>query len=167
MSHWMKLVSDLKRRQLISFLTPSQRYAHDQICEWLSIPERINLHGLHGSGKTFVAWALTQTMNAHFVALPENLNKQQNVSEVVIIDNAPHNEQQVRRLMANGNLLGISSMIFVTRTPINMPIRNIGLALPTEEEVLQVETSLDQLGYSRYHRLPDFPNFWNILAAHV
>lgn len=167
MSEWMRLLSEMKRRPMDEYLTPTQRKARDQICELLRFPNRVNLHGPYGSGKTYIAWAIVRATGATHVPLPENLKHLEPRHDILLIDNAPRFETDVRRLLATANLLGASSVVLITRETIGMPMHRVALTTPDSIEVEAVLRTYGRLGFYQQHTLPDNPNFWNIMQACV
>ncbi len=167
MSRWMELLSEIKRRPVEEYLTPTQRLARDRICEILQHPNRVNLYGPHGGGKTYVAWSIVRAIGATHVPVPERLAQLSPGHECLIIDNVPHHETDVRRLLAISNLLNASSVVLITHLPVAMPLHRVELPLPTAEEVETVLKTYARFGYYRQHQLPDAPGFWDILLACV
>jgi hypothetical protein len=167
MSEWLRLLNEMKRRPMEEFLTPTQRLARDEICELLRFPNRVNLHGPYGTGKTYVAWAVVRATGATHVSLPENLQMLLPPHEILLIDNAPHHEPEVRSLMASANLLGAVSVVFITRDAVEMPMHRVCLPLPEPNEVETILVTYARLGFYQQHDLPVQPNFWDIMRACV
>lgn len=167
MSEWMCLLSEMKRRPMEDYLTPRQRHVRNTICTLLEFPNRINLFGPYGSGKTYVAWSLVRATGATHVPVPERLHQLQPVHEILVIDNVSHYEDEIRRLLATSNLLGAQSVIFITHEPTALPMHRIELPLPDTAEIEIVLQSYRRLGYYQQHDLPPKPNFWNVLSACV
>lgn len=167
MSEWMRLLNEMKCRPIDEYLTPTQRQARDRICELLRFPNRINLHGPYGSGKTYVAWAVVRATGATHVPIPENLKELSPGHDILLIDNAPHREEDVRRLLATANLLRASSVVLITRESIGMPMHRVSLPLPTETEIEMVLKTYGRLGFYQQYELPTSPTFWNIMLACV
>lgn len=167
MSEWLRLLNEMKRRPMDEYLTPTQRAAREEICGLLHFPNRINLCGPYGSGKTYVAWSVMRATGATHVSVPEKLPRLEPPIEILLIDNAGHYESEVRRLMASANLLGAVSVVFITREPIGMPMRFVRLPLPEPSEVEMILTSYARFGFYQQHELPEKPNLWNIMNACV
>lgn len=167
MSEWLRLLNEMKRRPVEEYFTPSQRAARDQICDLLRFPNRINLWGPYGSGKTYIAWAIVRATGATHVTLPEKLQLLEPPHEILLIDNSPHHEPEVRRLMASANLLGATSVVFITREAVGMPMHHIHLLLPDPDEVQFILASYGRLGFYQQHELPPKPNLWNIMHSCV
>lgn len=167
MSEWLRLLNEMKRRPIEDYLTPTQRSARDKLCELLRFPQRINLWGSEGCGKTYVAWSVAQATGAWHVTLPEKLDELTPGHEILLLDNAPHQEPEIRRLMAKTNLLGATSIVFITRQAIGIPMHQIQLTLPDPTEVKQILASYARLGFYQQHSLPAKPNLWQIMQACV
>lgn len=165
MSEWSRLLNEMKRRSMDEYLTRSQRSVRDQICDLLRFPNRINLYGPHGCGKTYVAWSVVRAVGATHITLPEKIRLLEPTCEILLIDNAPHHELEVRKLMASANLLRVTSVIFITRDPIRIQMYRIRLSLPESDEVEQILTSYARLGFYQQRELPPKPNLWNIMHA--
>jgi hypothetical protein len=167
MSEWLRLLNEMKRRSMEEYLTGTQRSARDQICDLLRFPNRINLYGKYGSGKTYVAWSVVRATGATHVTLPEKLKTLSPKHEILLIDNAPHHEAEIRRLMASANLLEAVSVVFITREAIGMPMSRVQLTLPAPDEISFIVASYARLGFYQRHDLPATPNLWNIMHACV
>lgn len=163
MSRWLRLVDDLKRQAGEESLTPSQRQVWQTLCDWLRFPQRVNLWGPVGCGKTYAAWIVAQSIGATHVPLPERLDDLEPDTEIVLIDNAPDNEADVRRLWARCNLLGVRSVVVITRQPVAIPLRSVMLAAPTSEDRRQVSRTLMRLGYRAPSPDVECPSLWTYL----
>jgi hypothetical protein len=166
MSTWLKLINDLKRRSPEEYLTESQRITYQMLYEMTRFPQWVNLYGYPGSGKTFIAWTMLRTTGATYISTPEQLRSLTSDQDILIIDNAPHIEADVRRILAGCNLVNATMVILITRTPITMPIRRVELLLPTPNEISEITRSLGRFGYlCEQTSLPASPNLWNVLQA--
>lgn len=167
MSRWMQLVSEMKRRPPAQYLTPTQRQVFDELREVLRYPNRINLYGPCGSGKTYLAWAIVSAMGAIHITLPELVEELEPGHDCIIVDNVLHHEDSVRRILAQTDLLGASSTVLISQAPVAIAMRKIELPLPTADEVAQVLQTYWRLGYYQQQDLPEQPNLWQILLACV
>lgn len=168
MSTWLELLNDLKRRCSAEILTPAQTAARERLCQLMSMPEWVNLCGPHGSGKTFLAWTVARATGGIFIPIPAELGESEAGQPTLIIDNAPHKETEVRRLLARCDLLGASAVLLVTRAPVTLPMPCIELPPPTSEDIEQVSRFISRLGYFfEADRLPETPNFWDVMLASV
>lgn len=165
MSTWLRLISDLKRRVSPELLSPTQRQVWEVLYRSLQFPQWLNLYGPSGSGKTLVAWAIARTTGAIHVPIPERLHLLSPEQDILLIDNASAEEDDVRRLLATCNLLDARSVVLITRTPVAMPMRRVELCLPTPIEVEMALLNISRLGYypERHLTFPLNCNYWAIL----
>jgi len=168
MSVWLQLVNEIKRRSPDQLITPAQRIARDQVLNFMRFPQWINLYGKPGSGKTFIAWALARAGGAGYLSFPDQLKNITLTQEALLIDNAPHEEFDVRRILSSCDLLGASSVVLITRMPITMPMKRVEVPLPSSEDLALIFKSLGLLNYPcRQSTLPPSPNLWDVLQACV
>lgn len=166
MSAWLKLLNDLKRRAPENLLTETQHATYQTLYEMARFPQWVNLYGAHGTGKTFIAWTLIRTTGSAYVSTSEQLKSLALDQEMLIVDNAPHIESDVRNVLASCDLINANTVILITRTPIIMPIRRVALSLPTTSEINTITRSLSRLGYlCEQSSLPASPNLWDVLQA--
>lgn len=165
---WMRLHNTMKVRARADMLTKVQIRAYDRILDLLRFPHLVNLCGPTGSGKTYLAWALTDIVEGCHVSVPETLDNLEVIPQVLLIDNAPYRELTVRRLMALANLKGAQSVVFITRAPIHLPMSRVELAKPSAEDISLVRTNFERHGflYSNHHQLPESPNYWQLMLAY-
>lgn len=167
MSEWLHLLNEMKRRPMEEYLTPTQRVAREEICALLRFPNRINLYGPCGSGKTYVAWAVVRATGAAHIPVPEKLQSLERPVEILLIDNAIHYESKVRQLMAQANLLGAESVIFITQQAVELPMHRVQLPLPKSNEVATILAAYARLGFYQQRDIPENPTLWNIMNACV
>lgn len=169
MSAWLRLVNELKTRAPQEYFTAAQQTAYEMLADRLQFPnQRVNLYGAAGTGKTYIAWALVRALGAVHVPLPERLRSFAGHDlSVLIIDNAPTYEDDLRTLIAEASLLDAGSIIFLTRRPATLRMHQIELKLPTAEDVRHVGRTYGRLGYYEVSAPPPSPNFWQILQSYV
>ena len=168
MSEWIKLLNALKQERKVSLLTVPQREAYEQLCRIMDTPEWVNLSGPLGSGKTFVAWAVARAIGATYLPLPSQLNMRDRLTSALIIDNAPHQARKIRALLAHCDMLGVRTVLLITRRPAGLPMSAVSLPAPTPVDIAQMGYVIDQLGYFfEAERLPARPNFWDVLLASI
>ena len=165
MSDRLRIVDNIKRHPTEELLTPTQRQIWESLCNLLQFPQRLNLCGPAGSGKTFVAWAVARTTGAIHVPIPTALYGLVPGNEILMIDNAPHDEDDVRRIMATCNLLEARSFILITRQPVTMPIRTLELTLPTAADIDVVIRTFGRSGYFAQGSSSLGSNLWTILST--
>jgi MoxR-like ATPase len=165
MTSWSRLHNDIKRRPPEQHLTAKQREVVNVICDWLKYPGAVNLFGPAGSGKTYVAWALERVMGAFHIQLPSQLEQLEAPHDILVIDNMPHTEANVRRVLATCNLRNATSVVLITRLPITMRMQRIELPLPTSAEIDAVKADIAYLAFEQ-SPLPESPNFWQLLNSY-
>ena len=170
MSKWLTLLNELKGRSPREYFTVTQLTAYQILIERLNLPgQRLNLNGVHGTGKTFVAWGLARAIGMRYLTVPDRLYDDTAQTswdgEAIVIDNAPTREDELRRLLAQVNMLNINSVVFVSVQPSALKMRRVELNLPTQAEIDGVLNNLRHLGIYCYGSLPDQPNFWQVLQA--
>ena len=134
----------------------------------MSMPEWGNLCGPHGSGKTFLAWAVARATGAIYVPVPVQLSELEPNQHTLIVDNAPYREHEVRRLLSQCDLLGAQTVLLVTLSPVLLPMPSVKLPQPPIEDIDQVSRLISRLGYFfEAERLPQTPNFWDVMLASV
>lgn len=165
MNHWLELLADLKRRNPHEYLTPTQRAVHDDLCNRLRFPQWINLYGGSGTGKTFVAWAVARAIGGQHVPTISALETVAPGNDILLVDNAPYRQSQVRQVLARCDLLEAKSVVLITHHPVDLPMQRVELSALTEDEIALVVHSIERLGYYRQNSLPTHPNLWDILQA--
>ena len=127
-------------------LTTSQQ----AICQFLrqeikDYQQRINLWGSPGVGKTFLAHYLHHCAEGLYFISPEDCPITGiSPNSVVIIDNAPSDRSLTRSIFGDMLWTGASSVILVTRHPIDDEVRRIELAL-TDRDRAQIEGVISKL----------------------
>lgn len=167
MSEWLRLTAEIKRRPLADNLTTTQRQSWATLNDLLRFPQRLNLYGPCGCGKTFLAWATAQTTGAVHVPLPDMLEGQTPGTEIILLDNAPADEYAVRRVFAICDLLEIQSVVIITRQPVAMPMRALAVPPPTMEDLDQISRTLGRLGYYPQRPLSAPANLWDLLHSYI
>ena len=167
MSNWLRLTSELKRRPAEELLTPTQRHAWETLCALLRFPQRINLYGPQGSGKTFVAWALSRATGALHISLPSDLAVALPGPEIFLVDNVSPHEPSFRRILADCNLLGATSVVLISRQPTLLAMRRIELLQPTKDDMTIAMRTMSRLGIFANVEASQVTDFWALLRACV
>jgi len=169
MSEWIRLTNELKLRSPMEYFTPSQMKVYQclmDVFHWQG--QRANLVGVTGSGKTFVAWALARSFDGKYISHPDDVASfnERNIP-LLVIDSAPHYEDQLRRLIAQAGLLGAERTLFITQKPSQLRMQSFELALPTPEDVSHVQRTLKSFNGWQSNPLADVPTLWDILQSFV
>lgn len=169
MSEWLRLVNELKRRAPQDYFTPTQRAVYEVLTEHLQFPnQRLNLYGAPGTGKTFIAWGLGRSLDAVHVPVATRLRQFDGQPlPILILDNAPTYEDEVRGLVADAILMGADSVLFITHKPTALRMRRIQLDLPTPEDLRHIARTLGRLGFYEVSPPPPAPNLWQLLQCYV
>lgn len=167
MSTCFELLNQLKRRCSAEMLTPAQATAFNELCRLMLMPEWLNLSGPHGSGKTFLAWALSRATGGLYVPMPEDLDELP-PQHTLIVDNAPYSEAEVRRILSRCELLGAKTVLLVTCEPVQLPMPTVSLPAPSSEEIERIGQVFTRLGFPvKSESLPEGPTLWDLMLAAV
>lgn len=167
MSQLLKLLNRLKAVASLERLTDSQQIAWHDIRQQLRFPERVNLYGPAGVGKTFLAWALARQQDAAFFASPAALARSDFINELprlVIVDNVTGEANDLRRLLAELQMRQTRSALIITchPNPIGLPL--VHLPLPVSQDIAIVYHNLSLL---EHYALPprNAGNLWQIIHS--
>jgi hypothetical protein len=167
MSQLLTLLNRLKAEARLEWLTDSQQTAWQNIQRQLRFPERVNLYGAVGTGKTFLGWTLANEKNAAFFASPEKLTQSDFVNEqskLVIIDNSPSEPGDLRRLLAELQLRNSRSALLITHYPNQIGLPYIHLSPPTSQDITIFYRNLSLL--EQYALSPRTEgNLWQIVHS--
>lgn len=169
MSEWLRLVNEMKRRAPQEYFTPTQRAAYDVLVERLQFPnQRLNLYGVPGTGKTYLAWGLARALEAVHVPVASRLRAfDGQPMPLLILDNAPTYEDEERGLLADAALMDVGSVVFITQKPAALKMRQIQLDLPTPDDLRQIARTFGRLGFYEVTTPPPSPNLWQLLQCYV
>jgi hypothetical protein len=99
-------------------LTPSQAASRARIEERLAYPGAVNLYGLHGVGKTFLAWTLSAEKKALYVVHPSRLrdvvDRATTSDTVVVVDNVAEDRSSFRQMMIGLESLGDPKVVVIS-----------------------------------------------------
>lgn len=169
MSRLLHLINRLKAQASSTMLTTSQQMAFAELEKRWRFPDRLNLCGPQGSGKTFVGWAMARQHQARFYASPRLLvHDQPPYPTDIIVDNVPSEEKNLRRLLAELQLRQVRKVLFITSSPTHLGMPLITLAPPTKADIATV--------YENCSRLQFYPpplsksdeekiNFWDVIYS--
>jgi len=168
-SEWLRLVNEMKRRAPQEYFTPTQRAVYNELVERLQFPsQRLNLYGVPGVGKTYVAWGLVRALDAVHVPVATRLRQfGGRPLPILILDNAPTYEDEVRSLLADAALIGAESVLFITHKPTALRMRQFQLELPTPDDLKHIARTLGRLGFYEVSAPPPSPNLWQLLQCYV
>lgn len=148
MSKMLVLLNQLKTQAKPDWLTDSQQTAFDAIRDVLYFPEKVNLHGPVGSGKTFLAWTLSRSLALPYFPSPTAFDRRsQRPTPYAIVDNVSASERAVRNLLAVAQRKGTHTLLFITHRPNEMGFQTVGLSAPTPYDFDVVYRNLSLLEY--------------------
>ena len=165
MSKLLHLINRLKAQANIKMLTASQAVAYDELSKRWRFPDRINLCGSEGSGKTFLGWVMARESGAYFY--PNSQTFEQDLplySPGLIIDNAPTEEKKLRRLLSEIQLRQVQKVLLITQKPIKVGFPIVTLIPPTEEDIAMFYKNLNDLNFYAAQHLNQ-TNFWTLINS--
>lgn len=167
MSQLLTILNRLKAEARLERLTNSQQIAWYLVQQYLRFPERVNLYGDSGSGKTFLAWALANEQNASLFASPMALFQSDFANEpprLVILDNCVSDAAELRRLLAELQMRNGRSALLITRQPNQLGLPLIHLPLPTPQDITITYHNLSLL--EQYTHSPRTSgNLWQVVHS--
>ncbi len=167
MSRLLSLSNRLKTEARYELLTSSQLAAlHDLEKAW-TFPERINLWGSSGAGKTFLGWVMvTRTSPSVHHVSPEAFMESDKIDNEAlhVIDNASTDPNALRRLIAEMQLRNIRTSLIISPTANSIGLPSIHLPAPTMGDITAVYNTLNKL--EQYALTPrQEGNLWQIIYS--
>lgn len=159
------LLNKLKNQAIPGWLTDSQLTAFTALVKLFRFPEVANLYGSVGSGKTFLAWVLSQQLEIpYFPTLSDFDRRCTRPTPQAIVDNATAGERSVRHLLAVAQRKGAHTLLFVTLRPNEMGFQSILLPEPTPKDFDIVYRNLSLL---EFYALPPIREgtLWDAIHA--
>ena len=161
MSDFVRLLNLIKTRRDLTWLTPSQQAAFEELRRQLQVPGSVNLFGPVGVGKTFLVWALADELGYSYLPHVSHLDQVQGLArEGVIVDNCQTGRRAHRDLLRELSYRNVQHAVFVTRQLTHDYTYYVELKLTLEDQA-KVQRNLVVLGYFR-----DFTealNLWRLL----
>ena len=165
MNSFIRAVNLIKTHRDSSWLTDSQRRALAQLRKALRIPGTINLCGLVGVGKTFLAWTLADELG--FIYFP-HLRHFEQANDVdasgIILDNCCWERRFHREALKRLRFRGVRFGVFITRQAIQDYTHYVELGL-TDADVVQVRDNLVSVGLFR--PAVESPNLWGLINPYL
>lgn len=164
MSRLLTLQNHLKARAREGRLAEHQLRAFRDVQARWRHPEKLNLCGPAGAGKTFLGWALAYESGASFYAAPELLDAAPVPNRPVIIDNIDVDAYPLRRLLAMLELYNVRSALLISRSanPGLLPV--IHLPVPDAADMTIVLHNLSELEFYSLNP-PESADLWAIVRA--
>ncbi len=147
-SRMLILLNRLKAEARPDWLTDSQNAALAKIERLWRFPERANLYGPPGSGKTLLGWTVARALGASFYSSPRVYYAQSPQGQArVVIDNAPDDVLALRRLLAELQLNDTRSALVITSQLNRLGLPTVTLPAPTRQDVDVVYRNLSLLDF--------------------
>lgn len=167
MSRLLHLLNQLKAEARADLLTDGQRIAATEIRRHWQLPERINLVGSTGSGKTFLGWAFARSYNGRFLASRQALLRiEVDPAVPLVVDNTPSDTLELRRLIAELQLREVRSALLITRDENRLGLPIVRLGLPTLQDIQIVYHNLSLLEHYALSPLTT-GNLWQVIYSTV
>lgn len=163
MSRLLVLLNRLKVEARRDWLTDSQLIALAEIERAWRFPERVNLHGPSGTGKTFLAWSLARSSSAAYYPSPRTYYASAAQEQTrVVIDNAPDDARAMRHLLGELQIHNARTALIITALPNRLGLPAVALSRPNSQDVDVVYRNLSLLDY--YSLRPLYSeNLWAVV----
>lgn len=167
MSRLLSLLNRLKTEAREELLTGSQLTALSSLEKMWVFPERVNLWGPPGSGKTFLGWVVVKrTSPAVYHSSPQAFRQNTAVAHnaLHVIDNASSEPNSLRHLLAELQLRDIRISLIITRHVNGIGLSSVHLPSPTPQDIMTVYRHLNLL--DQYALAPrQDGNLWQIIHS--
>lgn len=165
MSRMLSLLNRIKAEANRDFLTSSQLTALQEIERLWRFPERVNLWGPPGCGKTTVGWVVGQCLSANVYSSPCALHERAQYGEHrVVVDNVPYDQTALRTVLAEIQLKNIRTALLITRQPNRLGLPTIALPQPSTEDIDVLYRNLSLMEHYALSPLR-CGNLWNIIHS--
>jgi hypothetical protein len=123
--------NQVKVRSDASWFFPSQVAAYRELLPFLGGLDRVvNLYGLQGVGKTFLAHILCKEHRVEYVASPELICS---ADRPLVIDNAPFERTSVRSMRNQMRKCDLRQVVLITRYRVEDTIPAFALSLTSDD----------------------------------
>jgi hypothetical protein len=165
MSRQLSLLNRLKTQVNPDWLTFSQQACYRLIEDHWRFPERVNLCGAPGTGKTLLGWVLSYAFRADHFSTPLALRQDSSLSsQPTIIDNVPPGDVSLRTVLAELQMRNIRTAVLITEHPNALGLPIVMLPTPTGNDIDIVYRNLSLLEY--YTLTPkNSGNLWEIVDS--
>lgn len=160
MSEFIRKLNAIKSGSSDEWLTPSQERAAKQIRLALQANATVNLFGAAGTGKTFLAWRLSEQLKFPYFAGLAQFMESKVRNRGVIIDNCYSTRSAHRELLKSIGFRGILQAVLVSRRLVRDYTRYVELKL-TSEDRERVLRNLTDIGLNV--TVQDNESLWAII----
>ena len=166
MSQLLALQNRLKVRARADRLTHHQRSIYDAVVAEWRYPNRLNVYGPAGAGKTFLGWSLAYEHDAQFIAGPELLAglDLSTLTQPLIVDNIVVDAYALRHLLATLDLAQIRTAVLLSRSPNPDLLPGLELPVPTTADVAIVRRNLGDIEHYAV-TITENANLWNVIHS--
>lgn len=165
MSRMLALLNRIKAQASRDFLTRNQLAALEEIERLWRFPERVNLWGPTGCGKTMVGWIVGRSLNANIYPSPHSFRERSQSNEQrVVVDNVPNGQRELRALLAEMQLKNIRTALFITKQPNRLGLPTVDLPIPTTEDIDVIYRNLSLMEHYALSPIRN-GNFWNVIHS--
>lgn len=165
MSRMLSLLNRLKTEARRDLLTENQRTALNEIERLWRFPERVNLWGPPGSGKTMVGWVVGRALDATVYPSPRAFREQSQYGEHrAVVDNVPYHESAVRAVLAEMQMKNVRTALLITEQPNRLGLPLVALPSPTVDHVDVLYRNLSLMEHYALTPLRE-GDFWAIIHS--
>ena len=165
MSDFIRTLNLIKTQRDLTWLAPSQQDALTELREALRMPGTVNLFGMAGVGKTFLAWTLANELDYTYLAHISHFEQVEDLyTKGVVLDNCLPKRQFHRNMLKAISFRNVSCAVLVTRQMIQDYTRYVELRL-TPSDQAKVWDNLATLGIFR--KVNQAPNLWHVVNPHL
>jgi len=165
-NRYVALLNKLRAEAKWDWLSGSQRAASEQLWDFLRSNDAVNLFGIHGSGKTFLAWVWFKEWErlgfgriAYF-PFPSLIAPQERC-RFAIVDNLLSQRDAVRDAVRKCRFCGYERVLLITVPAAADQLPKVRLDL-TESDMEQIAERLRRLGFPPYTDQPK--NLWELVV---
>jgi hypothetical protein len=132
----LSLLNRIKAEASRDLLTSNQLTAFREIERLWRFPERVDLCGPPGSGKTMVGWVIGRSLHATVYPSPGAFRERSQYGEHrVIVDNVPYEQHALRTVLAEMQLKNVRTALLITTQPNRLGLPTVALPMPTTEDI--------------------------------
>jgi MoxR-like ATPase len=164
-SDFIRTLNLIKTRRNSTWLTPSQQEALAELREALHMPGTVNLCGMAGVGKTFLAWTLADELGFAYFPHINRLEQGEDLQITgVILDNCRPERQVHRDTLKELRFRNVRYAVLITRQIIHDYTRYVELRLtPADQD--KAWNNLTTIGI--FQKRTEAPNLWYLVNPHL